>query len=295
MKTASTSTSWSRTATAKVASSNSSLARWLRRRASRHVSDQAAIIIGGSPRSGTTLLRVMLDSHPGIACGPESSLLTGGILPERLARCFDTTVDHVWTVQRRARDHAHFIDLFMTDYARRRGKQRWAEKTPQNVRHLRWIFAHWPRAKFIHVVRDGRDAVCSIRTHPRVRMIDGRMIPTNARRPLESCVRSWLRDTGEGLRWRGHANYHEVRYEDLVTAPMPTLRKVCAFLGVEFSAVMLQYYKHKRDAANFIANVAATEPLKTTAVGRWRNELRPEELELFEQLAGPRMNELGYR
>jgi len=278
----------------KLATSNSTLARWLRRRASRFVSAQSPVILGGSQRSGTTLLRVMLDSHPHLACGPECSLLTGGFLPAKLAKRFDMTLDDVWRLRKQATDHANFVELFLTGYAEHRGKQRWAEKTPQNIRHIAWIFAHWPNAKFIHVLRDGRDAVCSIRTHPRFRIIDGEKIPTSIRRPLEPCIRHWLHDTGAGLAWRGNPNYLEVRYEDLVTAPEPTLRQVCAFIGEEFSPAMPRYHEQNRDASNFITNVAATKPLKTSAVGRWRTDLNPEEQQLFQNLAGARMAELGY-
>ncbi len=277
-----------------LSTNNSSLARWLRRRGSRHVSTQSPVIVGGCQRSGTTLLRVMLDSHPHIACGPECSLLTGGFLPEKLARRFEATLDHVWELLKTANDHAHFVELFLSDYAARHGKKRWAEKTPQNVRHVGWIFAHWPKAKFIHVIRDGRDTICSMRTHPRFRMIEGQKAPTNIRRPLQPCIESWLRDTGAGLKWRGNANYLEVRYEDLVNSPEAALRQLCAFIGEEFKPTMLRYHEEQRDATNFITNVAATKPLKATAVGRWKKDLNPEELQMFNQLAASRMADLGY-
>lgn len=279
---------------ARLVTSNSSLARWLRQRASRFVSQQSPVILGGCQRSGTTLLRVMLDSHPNIACGPECSLLTGGYLPEKLARRFDISAADISSLRRQAQDHAHFVELFLADYAQRRGKQRWGEKTPQNIRHVAWIFAHWPNAKFIHVLRDGRDAICSIRTHPRFRIIDGEKIPTGILRPLEPCIRGWLRDTGAGLAWRGQPNYLEVRYEDLVNAPDATLKKICAFIGEDYSPALLRYHEQERDVTNFIANVAATKPVKTNAVGRWRSDLKPDELQLFQTLAGTRMAELGY-
>lgn len=279
---------------AKLATSNSSLARWLRRRGARHVSDQSPIILGGSQRSGTTLLRVMLDSHPHIACGPECSLLTGGFLPEKLARRFETPIDELWQMRKQACDHAHFIDLFLSNYARKRGKQRWAEKTPQNVRYIGWIFDRWPKAKFIHVIRDGRDTVCSIRTHPRFRIIEGEKIPTGICRPLQPCIESWLHDTASGLKWRGNPAYLEVRYEELVQNPEPTLRRVCEFIGEPFDPALLHYHEQPRDSTNFITNVAATKPLKTSAIGRWRENMKPEELALFNRLAGTRMAELGY-
>jgi len=280
------------------ATSNSSFARWRRRRNARHVSAQAPIILGGCPRSGTTLLRVMLDSHARIACGPECSLLTGGFLPEKLARRFDTTLAEVWRLHDQAADHAQFIELFLADYAARRGKVRWAEKTPQNVRHLDWIFRHFPQAKFVHVIRDGRDAVCSIRTHPRFRLVDGQRVETGIRRPLRPCIEQWVRDTGAGLQWRDHPRYREVRYEDLVGAPEPTLRGLGEFLEEPWDEAMLRYHEQQggsRDPDKFVANPGATAPLQTTAVGRWRREFTPADTQLFASLASTRMAELGYK
>jgi len=280
-----------------LAINNSSCARWLRRRASRHVSTQSPIIIGGSQRSGTTLMRVILDSHPHIACGPESSLLTGGFLPEKLSRRFDIPVEEIWQLRARARDHAHFVELFLTQYAANRGKTRWAEKTPQNVSHLPFIFRHFPAARFIHLIRDGRDAVCSIRTHPKFRMVNGQQVATNIRRPFRPCIQSWLRDTQAGMQWRGHTQYLEIHYEKLVSDLEPTVRRLCEFITEPWHSAMLAFHAQdepSRDPTRFIANEAATQPLTEQALHRWRKELSADELQLFYRLAGKRMTELGY-
>ena len=283
--------------TAPLTTNNSSLVRWLRRQGTRHISQQSPVIVGGCGRSGTTLLRVMLDSHPHIACGPETSLLAGGFQPEKLASRFDIPLDEIWQLRKAAADHAHFVELFFTRYAAARGKQRWAEKTPQNVRYTDYIFLHFPLAKFIHVIRDGRDVVCSIRTFPRFRVVNGQRVPTNIRRPLPPCIQRWLSRTAAGMKWRGHPNYFEVHYEDIVNDPEATLRKVCDFIGEPWSAVMLEYHKHdepSRDPSRFPANVAATQPLSKKAMQRWRTDLTEAEQRLFNELAGHRLQELGY-
>ena len=191
----------------------------------------------------------------------------------------------------------HFVDLFLARYAADRGRQRWAEKTPRDVRFLGYILKHFPRAKFIHMIRDGRDVVCSIRTHPRFRITDGKKVATRIRKPLGPCIDRWLYETEQGLRWRGHPNYFEVRYEDLVKTPEAQLRKLCDFVGEPWDPAMLDYHQHtgaSRDVSNFIANEAATQPLSTRAIERWRKDLSAEELVLFHLRAGQRMVELGY-
>jgi hypothetical protein len=280
-----------------LATNNSSLARWLRRKRARHVSSAAPVIVGGCQRSGTTLLRVILDSHPNIACGPESSLFTGGFLPHKLSSKFSVSERQVWTLHNAARDHAEFIESFFTFYAAERGKPRWADKTPQNVWHLEWILRHFPKARFIYMLRDGRDVVCSIRTHPRFRMVNGERVPTNIRRPLRPCINYWLEDTAEAMKWRKHPNFLAIRYEDIVSDTEPALRKLCEFIGEPWDPALLNFHAQEgpsRDASKFVANEAATQPLSQQAAGRWRKDLTPAEQTLFHRLAGARLVELGY-
>jgi hypothetical protein len=99
------------------------------------------------------------------------------------------------------------------------------------------------------------------------------------------------------LRWRGHPQYFEVRYEDIVNDPELTLRRVCEFIGEEWTPVLLEFHTQdeaSRDPKKFVSNLAATQPLSKQAVQRWRKDLTPDELALFHQLAGERMRELGY-
>jgi len=253
----------------------------------------------GCARSGTTLLRVILDAHPHIACGAETSLLIGSFLPDRLAERFDVPVSEVWRLRAETQDHVQLAEQFFSDYAARRGKRRWAEKTPQNVRHIGFLFRHFPASKFIHVIRDGRDVVCSLRTHPRYRMVNGVKTPTNICRPLAPCVHEWLRDTAAGMRWRGCPNYTEVRYEDLLAEPEGTLRRLCEFIGEPWDPRMLEYHHLDKDASSrnvvhFITSARAVEPLTAQAVQRWRTDLNPDEQQLVHQLAGARLLELGY-
>src|SRR5262249_10368280 len=138
----------------KLAASNSSVARWWRRRNSRHVSNESPVIVGGCARTGTTLLRVSLDSHPNIACRPASSLLMGRFRPDNLADRFGMPIDEIYRLKRGAADHVQFADRFLGRYAAGRGKHRWAEKTPHNIRHLPWLLRHFPAARFIHMIRD---------------------------------------------------------------------------------------------------------------------------------------------
>ncbi len=68
----------------------------------------------------------------------------------------------------------------------------------------------------MHVLRDGRDVVCSLRTHPRHRVEDGRLVPLDTRKPIAGCARRWVRDIEASRRWWNDTRFHTVRYEELV-------------------------------------------------------------------------------
>lgn len=257
-----------------------------------------AVVVGGCGRSGTTLMRVILDTHPNLCCGPESELF----LPRwpssaRLATRFGLDEPEVRTSLVQSRAQAEFIDRFFARYCRLRGRTRWAEKTPRNVLHLSYIFDRFPQARFIHMVRDGRDTVCSLRTHPRFKLVDGRLVPRNTRRPLERCIRRWVTEVRAGLEFRHDPRYLEVRYEDLVQRPRETLETVFAFLDEPFDERVLSFHQasgSSRDVQNFPQNWEATQPLYTRALSRWQTDLSREEIDTFKRMAGPLLVELGY-
>ncbi len=256
------------------------------------------VVIGGSPRSGTTLLRRTFDRHPGLCCGPESSLF----LPVRiaigpLAAGHGIPEAELHDLLAASASQGAFIDAFATRYLALRERPRWAEKTPLNIRHLDWIMARWTDARIVHVVRDGRDVVCSMREHPDRRWVDGRWVKEPNPRPAEEYARRWVADTAAGMRWRGDPRYLEVRYEDLVRAPEATLAGVLGFLGEPFDPALLAV-----DAAA----TAATPPapisgrpdaagaITTTSMGRWQRDLVGPDREAVKRIAGARLTELGY-
>ncbi|MBA2570691.1 MAG: sulfotransferase [Chloroflexi bacterium] len=251
------------------------------------------IVVGGSARSGTTLFRRILDTHPEICCGPEMNLF----LPARfqldpLATLSGIPPDELRSMFRSSPSQGALIDAFATRYRALREKSRWAEKTPLNVRHFGWVLERFPAARLVHMVRDGRDVICSAAQHPDRRWVDGRWVWELHRRPLEDYARTWVADTGAGMRFRGDARYHEVRYEDLVTSPEPTLRRLSEFLEVPFDPRLLESER----AGSEQAAVPSPDrgPIFSSSIGRWRHDLDPAALARVLAICGDRLAELGY-
>lgn len=282
--------------------------------------------IVGSPRSGTTLLRLMLDSHPELAIPPETGFLPavrdlkerGEALRERFfeaivtfpanAPAWDDFQISAETFQARLAAVRPFtaasgVRLFYRMYAARFGKPRWGDKTPLYSHHLRAIQEMLPEARFIHLVRDGRDAAVSLREHW---FSPGRDIAVQA---------TFWRDNLLAARREGAACRHflEVRFEDLVRNPEAVLREICDFISLDFRPEMLRHDERAsrrleehgaRYAADGSLVVSRDDRREQQAqssrrpdpdrIGAWKLLLSPEECRCFGEIAGDLLAAYGY-
>lgn len=278
----------------------------------------------GCPRSGTTLLAVMLDSHPALAVPPETAFLghvatlqgpaTG--LRERffeivtsdqvmVSNWMDFGLDRDAFLRRLAAIEpftvAGGVQAFYAMYAESEGKPHYGDKTPAYVFLMPAIAELLPQAHFIHVIRDPGDTALSLRKTW--------FAPTQD-----------LRELGEG--WRRHIEagrrasavlprYIEVRFEDLVLKPEHELRRLCEFLALPWDPAMLDYRARgaarvARLQARFAWNrmISREERQGIHAnlmrepdidrLGVWRKEMSAAERRELEAAAGPMVRELGY-
>jgi hypothetical protein len=183
----------------------------------------------GCARSGTTLLRMMLDSHPHISAGAETKFLPD---MDRMVKRWNVAEKFGFSqddVVRRMRD---FYGSIQADYMRSRGKVRWVEKSPVYTLHLDLIEQMYPDAQYIHLVRDARDVVASTKDR------------WGWRAALGTALRKWrlyvitARAFGAKV---GPERYHELRYEDLVAEPEAKMRAVLEFLGEPWDLAVLEY------------------------------------------------------
>lgn len=283
-------------------------------------------IIVGSPRSGTTLLRFMLDAHPELTIPPETGFLTlgsqfrgrGDKLRERFFRAivnypkpspawpdFEIPEEVFWAalVEIKPFTFADGCRAFYRLYAARFGKERWGDKTPLYCLELDAIRRLLPEARFIHIIRDGRDAALSLR---RMWFSPGWEIETQAAY-WRKCV---LAARQAGL---GRLDYTEVRYEDLVLNTRETLQRICAHIGLSYDEGMLNYYtrtptrlrEHKGRSLSdgtslltqdqrFRQQERTTEPPDPACIYVWRQAMSLEERERFQLVAGDLLEDMGY-
>lgn len=285
-----------------------------------------APFIVGSPRSGTTLLRIMLDSHPLLAIPPETAFLRE-IKKQTQTTCtvekmvewittYPSVHAPVWSDFHLAREAlktamsrlnpltaAEGVRCFYKLYASKEKKPRWGDKTPDYALHMDSIRALIPESKFIHIIRDGRDAALSLRAQP---FSPG---PT-----MTDQARYWMSIVEAGRRSAAYlGGCMEVRYEQLVSNPEPVLRAVCSFLELPFNKAMLHHEERAErrllehegrvsPSGEIILTKAArrniwhnsARPVDVNLVGQWRLRITSAEIAEFESVAGSLLEELGY-
>lgn len=263
--------------------------------------DKGPIVIGGCPRSGTTLLRILLDSHPDIVCGPEFKVIPviAGHF-EQMRGTFGPLLTKEFKVDEAelARTYGHQIETLLTNYLAQSGKRRIAEKTPQNIHVFLPLSYMLPHGYLVHVIRDGRDVVNSLLKQNWIDLTTGQPTPYTA--DIGTAERYWVQSVTDGRRVRsnsGFANYWELRYEDLVEHPERTLTRLLTFIGERWDDAVLDYHRldHHRTADDESSQQGAqTRAIDRNAIGRWRGELSDQEKEIIKRSAGDLLLELRY-
>ncbi|MFA1545274.1 sulfotransferase [Actinomadura chokoriensis] len=270
------------------------------------------IFVLGCPRSGTTLLQQMLHSHRRIAFPSETRFvhvayekrhdfgdleqvdnrralaewITGGgdtkfhVLELDAAGVIEEIVDGPPTL-------GSALAAVFRSYARQHGKPRWGDKRPSYFRRVPALQRMFPDAQFVHLVRDGRDAVSSLMRMP---WFKG---------DLHAAALTWREavDTGRRLSARlGPDTFYECRYEDLVAEPEDALAKLCAFLGEEYDAEMTKAYRHARRTVPTERrwHLRTHEAPNTRQVGAWRERMGDAEADLVEHVLADRLRHHGY-
>ena len=293
----------------------------------RRVYAPAPFVVGAA-RSGTTLLRMMLDAHSELAMPFETQLLPE-LLDARDEGADPAALAEMLVTHRRWPDFGLDADAMREDftsldpfdlaeamrafyraYAESQGKPRWGDKSPGYALHLKRIGELLPEAHFVHLIRDGRDVRLS-------QLKRGSNHP-NAKKHARRWRKRVRTAQKEGAELPGR--YMELRYEDLITDPEPQLRRICEFVGLDFDPAMLAYHERAgerlgeidRDLEAGSENAEARErplfkaedrldfhkltkePPRIDRVAKWKDEMPPEDIEQFDRVAGLLLKELGY-
>jgi hypothetical protein len=175
-------------------------------------------------------------------------------------------------------------------YASAHGKPRWGDKTPMYMQHLGLLERLFPDARYLHLIRDGRDACLSFLAVPRGIMTESLAHPRDAR--TFAC--QWRTEVraARALGRRAGDRYHEVRYEELVAEPEAELRAICAFAELPWDPGMLDYTSTVDVSAKPHQTSLTRAP--TAGLRDWRSQMPRDDVDAFERVAGDLLAELGY-
>ncbi len=273
--------------------------------------DKVPFFIVGCPRSGTTLLQLLLDSHPNIAIPPESHIFFrfskifnyyGNLQDEENLKLIvkDLLRDyHIrdWELGVSVSEFCSFlkekslksvIALIFELYAMKEGKQRWGDKTPQHALHLNEIQNMFPEAKFIHLVRDGRDvAVSSSKIFVGPPSIYG----------IANEWKRYIQTFNEFKVSLDSSKYLEVIYENLVRNSKEETKKIFEFLNERPIAIgsgvpetsSKKYYLRTDAHMNSLKL-----PITTKKIGIYKNTFSERDIEIFEFVAREELSLYGY-
>ena len=268
------------------------------------------IFVVACPRSGTTLLQLMLHAHPRIAIPPENRFFLEvykrrakfGDLRKRKNR--EALAKYI-TKFRKYSDMkvppadmrksivegpgtvGSALGIVFREYAAQYGKPRWGDKRPLYLNHIPTLMTLFPDAQIVHIVRDGRDCVASLKRMPWWKT--GSI----------SAITRWVQSMEMGRRARKSLRpdqYYEFKYEDLVANPRPELEKLCAFLGEEFDEAMLEPSRVAPEAVpeKKTWHVRTQEAVSTASVNKWAEQLEPWEVAVIETLGKRHFKRYGY-
>lgn len=270
------------------------------------------IFILGNPRSGTSLLRLMLDSHTAIGIPPESHFFLWleekygdwdeVFLEDYLEDLFLSTKFETWNLKKHdlknfilsnsCDSYAKLTSLVYLFYSinNQPDISFWGDKNSLWVDKLEKIDFYYPNAYYVFIVRDGRDVACSYKS-------------LNKKQMLHKYAPKLDNDVSEiAKKWSFHNtkvdsflskisinNFVKIRYEDLVNKPEETLKNVLKMLGLSLEKEQLNYFKRTRESIEpdifFHWKEKLLKPLDVDNIGKYKNELTNDEINTFNQIA----------
>ncbi|NET82464.1 MAG: sulfotransferase [Moorea sp. SIO1F2] len=281
----------------------------------KETSTETPFFIVGCPRSGTTLLQVLMDAHPDICIPPESHIFP------RFSESFDDYGDlsqnynlklfvkdilndepiKLWGLKisvpafcskLQERSVKGVISRLFELYAEREGKSKWGDKTPQHAMYLKQIKALFPQSRIIHIIRDGRDVAESLS-----RVLIGP-------KSIYGIAHRWKKYILSFQEFKKTINSHEfleVHYENLVKNPKKELSKIFKFLGEDYSEddsevvqdIPETVRKHHYLKAATLHD-SLNKSISSQKIGVFKSKFKTREIEIFESIAGEALTGYGY-
>ena len=287
------------------------------------------IFICGHPKSGTSLIRSLMDGHPQLIVYPEETVFFRKFIPSIQGADKQTQIDiankkiiHIfdWDSTNPPANQAGYLDRDYSAISKQQVQNEmqkllqdqfnhtgdilsaailaygyatskintttvyWVEKSPYNEYYVSQILEWWPKARFIHIVRDPRDNYASYRRkHPD-------WTP-------EFFSQNWIRSTNTGIenqKLLGEERYWILQYEELVRSPQKTLTELIDFLKITWNPILAQPTRAGQSWSGNSMFENSFDAISDAPIGRWSRELSPEDVLIIEIMTRELMNHFHY-
>lgn len=266
---------------------------------------ESPFFIIGCGRSGTTLLRTMLNNHPDVAVPTESLFIIDYLLPNPLVpiSTFRKLIVKEyelseWGIKVHLKDIdgcssvKDLIDKIHNLYMEKKGKRFWGQKTPRFIRYSKILKETYPGAKFVHIIRDPRAVASSL--------IRSNVHESN----VYFAALRWFNDVNAGLKLKGlyPDDVLDIRFEDLILHPNRIFKKLCRFLAINFYPGMIEFCPEKKkekslEYSQFYSKI--TEKIgqlpDSQRIEAWRSHLSPRQISVVESICWKTMKSLNYK
>ena len=272
--------------------------------------------IFGSGRNGSTLLNQILNQHPSLFLPSEQYFLGNSIIKYQLynyilwrdlvkiiyGELIQSTGSHSWNFepsqviteamqfdpqQQSLTNLIHHI-YYAYGNIQKPGFRIWGDSTPYNTQYAKEIFKCFPKAKFIFLLRDGRDVTAAYKKA-------GKAIHEQFCEPQNS-AQHWLKSI-EIYDWlRKKAEVQLIKYENLVSEPQTTVQSITDRLGVDYGSEMLEFHNHVSNVDEYREPHHSNlhKPISTSSVGQWKELLNEVELKAVERLIDQKLERFNY-
>ncbi len=270
------------------------------------------VFLLGAPRSGTSLTYSVLlvsgqfpvykaETHLLDVCKPlygdiadsrnRKRFLKDWVVSSQFRRSGLDAADFMQRADRPFRHYGEFLRWFMEEVARAQGKARWLEKTPGHIFEAKNLLDWFPDARFLHVVRDGRDVALSLRNKGWLSSRRGGSL-----NQLVSAARLWYRaiSFGRWLQREAGERYLEFRYEDLVQRREETLQQINRFLGIELTFAQIDARGEGALRGGNTTYQRKMTGLSSEGCYRWKKVMSPLEQQVITHCLRDALEERGY-
>lgn len=275
------------------------------------------LFILGNPRSGTSLFRIILNSHPNIVIPPESGFtqwwfkkysnfnvqnlnnldpFLDDLLNSKKIETYELKRSKLkeYIISQKPQDYQELCALVYLFYGSGKDVHIWGDKNNYYIHHIPLLLDLYPNSKQIHLMRDGRDVACSYLE------VSKNIDPNSTYFPdfpstIEEIANAWCRNVAKIMEGLSGTNHLTITYEELITNFKPTLLKVTEYLECDWSDSLLTYYNCNDEPTVTAKWKQKTfKPIDSRGIGRYKKELTKEQISVFNEIAGSLLQNLGY-